>query len=56
MGQEIRDFPHLARWLDAILARPAVQRGIEAGMQDHAQMDLAKDKEAQAILFNQRAR
>ena len=56
MGQEISDFPHLARWLDVVLTRPAVQRGIEAGMQDHPATDLATDKAAQAILFNQRAR
>jgi GSH-dependent disulfide-bond oxidoreductase len=56
LGQEIGDFPHLARWLDAVLARPAVLRGIDAGMQDHTPMDLAQDKQAQAILFNQRAR
>jgi GSH-dependent disulfide-bond oxidoreductase len=56
MGQEISAFPHLARWLDAVLARPSVQKGIDAGMQDHTPTDLATDKEAQAILFNQRAR
>jgi GSH-dependent disulfide-bond oxidoreductase len=56
MGQEIGEFPHLARWLDVVLARPSVQKGIEAGMEDHTPTDLAKDKEAQAILFNQRAR
>jgi GST-like protein len=56
MGQEISDFPHLTRWLDAVLARAAVQRGLDAGMQDHTPTDLATDREAQAVLFNQRAR
>jgi glutathione S-transferase/GST-like protein len=28
-GVEIDDLPHLKRWVDAIRARPAVQRGIE---------------------------
>jgi glutathione S-transferase/GST-like protein len=28
-GVEIEDLPHLKRWVDAIRARPAVQRGIE---------------------------
>lgn len=28
-GVEIDDLPHLQRWIDAIAARPAVQRGIE---------------------------
>lgn len=27
-GQDITEFPHLARWLEAVLARPAVQRGL----------------------------
>lgn len=56
-GQKIEDFPHLKRWFDAVLARPAVQRGIEIGQEERArQASLADDKEAQKILFNQRAR
>jgi GST-like protein len=27
-GQAIDDFPHVKRWLEAVLARPAVQRGL----------------------------
>src|SRR5690606_1654087 len=27
-GVEVRDLPHLSRWLDQIKARPAAQRGI----------------------------
>lgn len=27
-GQNLEDFPHLKRWLDVVLARPAVQRGL----------------------------
>ncbi|MDH4248550.1 MAG: glutathione binding-like protein, partial [Deltaproteobacteria bacterium] len=27
-GQEMEDFPHVARWREAIKDRPAVQRGI----------------------------
>lgn len=29
-GQDMRDFPHVSRWIDVIAARPAVQRGLRA--------------------------
>ncbi|MBT1155275.1 glutathione S-transferase family protein [Aminobacter anthyllidis] len=53
-GQEIDDFPHLKRWFDTLLARPAVVRGLTIG-EDHRR-NLADDKEAQKVLFGQRAR
>jgi GST-like protein len=28
-GVDVAEFPHLKRWLDAVAARPAVQRGVE---------------------------
>ncbi|HVK89908.1 MAG TPA: glutathione S-transferase N-terminal domain-containing protein [Mycoplana sp.] len=56
-GQTLEDFPHLKRWFDAVLARPAVQRGIVVGKEERErQKSLAEDKEAQKILFGQRAR
>jgi GST-like protein len=55
-GQEIADFPHLARWLDAVLARPAVQRGLALDIPGRKPHDLAKDEAARKILFGQRAR
>jgi GSH-dependent disulfide-bond oxidoreductase len=54
-GQDIDAFPHLKRWLETVLARPAVQRGLAVKVEAEA-YDLSKDKEAQAILFGQRAR
>lgn len=53
-GVDIGEFPHAKRWLERLLARPAVERGLKVGIEKR--MDLAKDTEAQKILFNQRAR
>lgn len=53
-GQDIAEFPNMGAWLDRVGARPAVQKGREIG-QDR-KMDLASDKEAQKVLFGQRAR
>lgn len=54
-GQDIAEFPHLKRWLDTILARPAVQRGLAVNADDRSGTDL-KDPKVQAVLFGQRAR
>jgi GST-like protein len=56
MGQDIEEFPHVKRWLETMLARPAVQRGLAVKPDGDASLDLSTDKDAQAILFNQRAR
>ena len=53
-GQELEDFPHLKRWFDAILARPAVERALGVGQE--RRNNLADDKDAQKVLFGQRAR
>ena len=53
-GVDLNDFPHVRRWLEAMLARPAVLRGLAVGEEFRA--NIADDKEAQKVLFNQRAR
>jgi GST-like protein len=54
-GQDIAEFPHVKRWLDMLLARPAVQRGLAVHADQRSSNDL-KDPAVQAILFGQRAR
>jgi GST-like protein len=54
-GQDISQFPHLGRWLDTVLARPAVQRGMALEVQEAGEIDM-RDPQVQAVLFGQRAR
>ncbi|REC57562.1 glutathione S-transferase family protein [Rhodosalinus sediminis] len=53
-GQEqtIEDKPNLARWLDLVAARPAVQRG--RAVAEESRGAGATDREAQKILFGQK--
>lgn len=55
-GQDIKQFPNLERWIERVLARPAVERGIAVYAEERAKMDLSKDKDAQSVLFGQKAR
>jgi GST-like protein len=52
---DIAEFPNVKRWIDMMLARPAVAKGIAIGSEVRT-TNLATDKEAQKILFGQRAR
>ncbi len=52
---DIAEFPNVQRWIDTMLARPAVDRGLKVGS-DAPTSDLSQDKEAQKVLFGQRAR
>jgi len=52
-GVEVDDLPHLQRWLAAIRARPAVQKGIEM---PPSKMDLTRDGEDKAKEFSEQAR
>ncbi len=54
-GQDMAEFPHLKRWLDTVLARPAVQRGMKLRVEEASKVDM-KDPAVQKILFGQRAR
>jgi len=52
MGQDLNEFPHLKRWVDAVGARPAVVKGKAVGQEFRAEMT----DEAKKVLFGQRAR
>lgn len=54
-GQDIGEFPHLKRWLDTLMARPAVQRGMKLRVEEASKVDM-KDPKVQSLLFRQRAR
>jgi GSH-dependent disulfide-bond oxidoreductase len=56
-GQDIAEFPNLERWFQRMRDRPAVARGVKVGEElRQTAANLATDKEAQKILFGQRAR
>lgn len=51
-GQDIEKVPYVMAWLARVGERPAVIRGMSAGETlSSRQVDIAKDKDAQAILF-----
>ncbi|WP_237153968.1 glutathione S-transferase family protein [Oryzibacter oryziterrae] len=52
---DIEEFPNVKAWLARVLARPAVAKGIAIAA-PVPPTNLADDKEAQKVLFNQRAR
>jgi GST-like protein len=54
-GQDIAEFPHLERWLEAVMARPATKRGLDRRVEAAFQVDM-RDPKVQAVLFKQRAR
>jgi len=54
-GQDLAEFAHLKRWLDTVLARPAVKKGMGITIEDARQVDM-RDPKVRAVLFNQRAR
>lgn len=55
-GQDIAEFPNVDRWLERLGAREAVQRGMALGREEAKTFDLANDKGAQKVLFQQRRR
>lgn len=56
LGQNIDEFTHLKRWLDALLERPAVRRGLQLGEEVRRTPDEVQDKEIFNRLFKQTAK
>ncbi|ALN73932.1 MULTISPECIES: glutathione S-transferase family protein [unclassified Aureimonas] len=55
-GQSLEDFPDLKAWFERMKARPAVERGLAVGKAEREKLNLAADKNAQSVLFGQKAR
>ncbi len=51
-GFDLRDFPNLKRWFDALKQRPALRRGVDVG-KDMMPPPGTMDDKARAMLFNQ---
>ena len=54
-GQDMGQFPHVKRWMDTLLARPAVKRGMGIRVEAASHVNI-QDPNVRAMLFNQRAR
>lgn len=54
-GQDIKQFPNVGRWLDTVLARPAVKRGIAVAEELRNPAGISTPEE-KAVLFGQKAR
>jgi GST-like protein len=54
-GQDIPEFPHVKRWLETLLARPAVHRGMHLRVEEASKVNML-DPKVRSILFEQRSR
>ena len=55
LGHDLSQFENVRRWRDAVLARPAVGRGLKVRVEEAFHVNM-KDPRVRDVLFNQRAR
>ena len=55
LGHDLSQFENVRRWRDAVLARPAVRRGLKVRVEEAFHVNM-KDPRVRDVLFNQRAR
>ena len=55
-GIDVAEFPNVKRWIDTLLARPAVAKGFKVAEEMRAPPGTMQDPKVREILFNQRAR
>jgi GST-like protein len=54
-GHDLSRFPNVRRWLEIVMARPGVERGLKVRVEEAFHVDI-NDPQVRAVLFNQRAR
>jgi GST-like protein len=58
-GQDIEEFKYVKRWMDDLVARPGVQRGMAVGSDlsiDASKLSPQEQERVRKLLYNQRAR
>ena len=55
-GQDLAEFPHIDAWFKRMMDRPAVAKGVKVAEELRSGYNLATDKDAQKVLFGQKAR
>ncbi|MES0808088.1 glutathione binding-like protein [Roseibium sp. SCPC15] len=55
-GIDLAEFPNVKAWRERLEARSAVQRGLAVGEEQQETLVIENDKDAQSVLFGQKAR